>query len=155
MGFPTKDTVFGTIFYKDNKYDLLTNPLSEKKYQKLNKYKKENNCGMSTASWNVNNFEWIIDNNKLYLIDIKLKLCKNQDNLINEIFKTSKLFANWLNDDIKLLISKKEIEPSKSSKVKMQRDIFVLNFNNGLLIDSNKITEQYQSFNLKYYIEKA
>jgi hypothetical protein len=37
----------------------------------------------------------------------------------------------------------------------MQRDIFVLNFNNGLLIDSNKITEQYQSFNLKYYIEKA
>lgn len=34
MSFPTKDTVFGTIFYEDNKYDLLTNPLSEKEYKK-------------------------------------------------------------------------------------------------------------------------
>jgi hypothetical protein len=40
MSFSTKDTTFGTIIYKNNKYDLLTNPLSKNEHQKINKYKK-------------------------------------------------------------------------------------------------------------------
>jgi len=41
MSFPTKDTIFGTIIYKDKQYDLLTNPIYKLLYQKITKYKKE------------------------------------------------------------------------------------------------------------------
>ncbi len=153
MSFPIQDTIFGTIIYKDKKYDLLANPLDKILYQKITQYKKDNDCSISTAPWNNNRFQWIIEDDKLYLVSIKFKLCQNKNNLISEIFDTKKLFASWLTDDIKLLISKKEIEHMNNDKVKMQRDILILKFSNGILIDIINTTEEYKTLNLEYYIK--
>jgi len=153
MSFPIQDTIFGTIIYKDKKYDLLANPLDKILYQKITQYKKDNDCGISTAPWNNNKFQWTIEDNKLYLVSIKFKLCQDKNNLISEIFDTKKLFASWFSDDVKLLISKKEIEHIKNSKVKMQRNILILKFANGVLTDTTNSTEEYQALNLEYYIK--
>ena len=72
MSFPTKDTTFGTIIYKNNKYDLLTNPLSTKEYQKINKYKKENNCAIIMSPTGGNIFEWLINDDKSYLLFLQI-----------------------------------------------------------------------------------
>ena len=153
MSFPTQETIFGTIIYKDKQYDLLTNPLDKILYQKITQYKKDNDCGISTAPWNNNKFQWIVEDDKLYLVSIKFKLCQNENNLISEIFDTKKLFASYFNDDIKLLVSKKELEQIKNSKVKMQRDILILKFSNGILIDTIDEIEEYKTLNLKCYIK--
>ena len=155
MSFPTQDTIFGIIIYKDKQYDLLTNPLDETLYQKITKYKKDNDCSISTAPWNNNKFQWIVEDNKLYLVSIKFKLCQNENNLISEIFDTKKLFASWHNNDVKLLISKKEMEHIKNGKVKIQRDILILKFSNGILIDTINEIEEYKTLNLKYYINEG
>ena len=152
MSFPTQDTIFGTIIYKDKKYDILNNPLEKTLYQKITQYKKDNDCVISTAPWNNNKFQWIIEDDELYLVSIKFKLCQNKNNLISEIFNIKKLFASWLNDDVKLLISKKEIEHINNGKVKVQRDILILKFSNGILIDTINEIEEYKTLNLEYYI---
>jgi len=154
MSFPTKDTIYGTIIYDNKKYELLNNPLNESLYHKIIQYKDDNNCGISTAPWSVNNFEWLIEDNKIYLISVKLKLCEKKGNIIFDIFNTNKLFASWLNDKIKLLISKKKIETMKNGKIKMQRDILILKFSEGIVTNARKKTEDYQTLNLKYYIDE-
>jgi hypothetical protein len=154
MSFPTHETIFGIINYKNKQYDLLTNPLDDIIREKINIYKNKNKCGISTAPWSSNKFEWIVENNKLFLISIKLKLCENQDNLINNIFNTNKLFASYLNDSIKLLVSKKEMKVMHNLKIKMQRDVIILKFNDGKLINSYNKVEEYNLINLKYYIDK-
>jgi hypothetical protein len=154
MSFPTKDTIFGTIIYKNNKYDLLTNPLSKNEYQKITKYKKENNCTiiMSPTGWNI--FEWLIYDDKLYLTSVKFRQCKNKINAIDEIFHTKKLFASWIDDKIKLLISKKELGKDEQKKMIIEREILIIDFQNGILADLTKEIEQYVSQDLKYYIDE-
>jgi hydroxymethylpyrimidine pyrophosphatase-like HAD family hydrolase len=155
MSFPTKDTTFGTIIYKNNKYDLLTNPLSKNEYQKINKYKKENNCMVIMSPTGGNIFEWLIDDDKLYLISAKFRQHINYTiNVIDEIFHTKKLFASWWNDKIKLIISKKELGRDEQKKMIIEREILIMDFKNGILVNSTKEIEQYSSSSLKYYIDE-
>ena len=153
MSIPTKDTVFGKIQYKNKKYDLLNQPIGKVQSDKLNQYKKDNNCGISSAPWSVNKFEWIIKDDKLYLSSIKCKLCKNKENIIKNIFGTDELFASWVNKDIELLVSKKELGNNKQGRMMIEREVLVLNFENGLLKKSKRKTEQYRSSSLKNYLD--
>lgn len=154
MSIPTKDTVFGKIQYKNKEYDLLNQPIGKIQSDILNQYKKENNCGISSAPWSVNKFEWIIKDDKLYLSSIKCRLCENQENLISDIFDTNELFASWVNKEIKLLVSKKELGLNKQQKMMIEREVIVLNFENGILKHFQKETEQYPSSSLKYYLDQ-
>jgi len=155
MSFPTEDTTFGTIIYKNNKYDLLTNPLSKNEYQKINKYKKENNCAIIMSPTGGNIFEWLIDDDKLYLISVKFMQHINYTiNVIDEIFHTKKLFVSWRNSKIKLIISKKELGRDAQKKMLIEREILIMDFQNGMLVNSTKDTEQYISSSLKYYIDE-
>jgi hypothetical protein len=155
MSFPTKDTTFGTIIYKNNKYDLLTNLLSKNEHQKINKYKKENNCAVVMSPTGGNIFEWLIDDDKLYLISVKFKQHINYTiNVIDDIFHTKKLFASWVNSEIKLITSKKELGTDTQKKMIIEREILIMDFQNGILVNLAKEIEQYSSSNLKYYIDK-
>jgi hypothetical protein len=154
MSFPTKDTTFGTIIYKNNKYDLLTNLLSKNEHQKINKYKKENNCTIVMSPNSGNIFEWLIDDNKLYLISIKFRQCKNKTNAIDKIFHTKKLLASWVNSKIKLITSKKELGRNEQKKMIIEREILIMDFQNGVLVNLAKKIEQYSSSSLKYYIDE-
>lgn len=148
MSFPTKDTIFGFIKYKNQEYDLLNQPMDDFHLKVIAQYKKENGCGFSTAPWNTNRFEWIIEENRLYLKSIKLKLCKKSENLIYDIFKTDRLYAFWLNKDIKLFVSKRELDTIRKGKILTERKILILSFKNGFLKNIKKEVEQYYSFKL-------
>jgi len=155
MSFPTKDTTFGTIIYKNNKYDLLTNPLSKNEHQKINKYKKENNCAIIMSPTGGNIFEWLIDDDKLYLISVKFKQHINYTiNVIDEIFYTKKLLASWVNSEIKMITSKKELGTDVQKKMRIEREILIIDFQDGILVNSTKEIEQYSSSSLKYYIDE-
>jgi len=155
MSFPTKDTTFGTIIYKKNKYDLLTNPLSKNEHQKINKYKKENNCTIIMSPTDGNIFEWLIDDDKLYLISVKFKQHTDYTtNVIDKIFHTKKLLASWINSEIKLIASKKELGRDAQKKMIIEREILIMDFQNGILVNSTKEIEQYSSSSLKYYIDE-
>ena len=154
MSIPTKDTVFGKIQYKNKKYDLLNQPIGKVQSDKLNQYKKDNNCGISSVPWSVNKFEWIIKDDNLYLSSIKCKLCKNKENLINDIFNTSELFASWVNKEITTLVSKKELGNNKQGRMMIEREVLILEFENGSLKKSRLEIEQYRSSNLKNYLDQ-
>jgi len=154
VSIPTKDTVFGKIQYKNKKYDLLNQPIGKVQSDKLNQYKKDNNCGISSVPWSVNKFEWIIKDDNLYLSSIKCKLCKNKENLINDIFNTSELFASWVNKEITTLVSKKELGNNKQGRMMIEREVLILEFENGSLKKSRLEIEQYRSSNLKNYLDQ-
>ena len=101
----------------------------------------------------MNKFDWIIKDDKLYLSSIKCKLCKNKENLINNIFNTNELFASWVNKDIKLLVSKKELGNNKQGRMMIEREVLILEFENGSLKKSRLETEQYCLLNLKKYLD--
>ena len=154
MSFLTKDTTSGTIIYRNNKYDLLTNPLSKNEHKKIDKYKKENNCAIIMSPTGGNIFEWLIDDDKLYLISVMFRQCENKINVIDEIFHTKMLFASWINDKIKLSISKKELGRDAQKKMLTEREVLIIDFQNGILADLTKEIEQYSSSSLKYYIDE-
>lgn len=152
MSFPSNDTIWGQIDYNNKKYDLLDRPLSNEIWDKINLYKKENMCGVSSASWSSNKFEWIIEDNNLYISSLKCRLCKNKDNLIPAIFKVDKLQALWVNEDMRLVLSKNELGLNNKGKMIIERELLVLAFKKGILISSSKEIEKYTSKSLKYYL---
>jgi hypothetical protein len=133
----------------------LTNPLSKNEHQKINKYKKENNCAIIMSPIGGNIFEWLIDDDKLYLISVKFKQHINYTtNVIDNIFHTKKLLASCVNNEIKLIISKKELGADAQKKMTIEREILIMDFQNGILVNSTKEIEQYSSSSLKYYIDE-
>lgn len=154
MSFSTKDTIWGQIEYNNRKYDLLDRPLSNEIWDKINLYKKENNCGTSSASWSSNKFEWIIEDNKLFISSLKFRFCKNKNNLIPMIFKVEKLYASWVNENIRLVLSKKELDFNQCNEIQIEREILLLSFKNGILLTSSKEIERYISKSLKDYTKE-
>ena len=108
---------------------------------------------MSPTGGNI--FEWLIDNDKLYLISVKFKQHINYTvNVIDEIFHTKKLFASWVNSKIKLIISKKELGRDEQKKMIIEREILIMDLQDGILVNLTKKIEQYSSLDLKYYIDE-
>lgn len=148
MSFPTSETVFGTIEFQNNSYELLSQPLSDEQFEKIKQYKNDNNCGSSSAPWSVNKYKWVVEDNKLYLIDIRFKLCEDKSNHIQNIFDTDKLFASWVNRELKLLVSKEDIDSKKA-----KREVIVLNVQNGVLKNYKNTLEEYNIPKLRQYME--
>lgn len=61
MSIPTSETIFGTIEFQNNTYELLSQPLSNEQFEKIKQYKKDNNCAISSAPWSVNKYKWIVE----------------------------------------------------------------------------------------------
>lgn len=175
MSLPNKGTTFGKLKFNNHIYEIFSRPLSDDIADKIKKYKKLHKVGMTTNPWHTNKYEWEIINNKIYLTFIYLfdgfKNFHNAKlkNYIFDIFGTDKIFADWLNKDIKLLISKKDIlEPDNTmteeekyaiatkGRAFVQREVKVLSFSNGELInESDCFIEKYiEKMRLKDYIEE-
>jgi hypothetical protein len=69
-------------------------------------------------------------------------------------FIQKKLFASWVNSKIKLIISKKELGRDEQKKMIIEREILIMDFQNGILVNLTKEIEQYSSLDLKYYIDE-
>ena len=148
MSIPTSETTFGTIEFQNNSYELLSQALSDEQFEKIKQYKKENNYGISSAPWSVNKYKWIIEDDKLYLVDICFKLCDNKSNHIQNIFDTDKLFASWVNREIKLLVSKEDIDSKKA-----KREVLVLDVQGGIVKNYKNVVEEYNIPRLRQYMD--
>lgn len=147
MSIPNQETIFGNIEFQSKTYDLLSQPLNDKCFEKIKLYKKDNNCGISSAPWNVNKYKWIVEDDKLYLIEIYFKLCEDKSNHIENIFDTDKLFASWVNREIKLLVSKEDVDSDKA-----KREVLILDVENGMIKDCKNILELYKIPKLRKYL---
>lgn len=147
MSIPTSETIFGTIEFQNNTYELLSQPLSDEQFEKINQYKKDNNCSISSAPWSVNKYKWRVENDKIYLIDIQFKLCENKLNHIENIFDTNKLLASWVNRELKLLVLKEDIDNQK-----VKREVIFLDVQKGVIKNCKNITEEYNIPRLRLYI---
>jgi len=81
--------------------------------------------------------------------------CMGKKNMIQELFNTDKLFAQWQNEDIKLLLSQEthNIENDKSRE-KVTMNLRVLKFKDSALTAINDEIEEFTHRPLKNYIEE-
>ena len=73
MSFSTSTTVYGQIIIEDKIYDLLSQPLGDEQKKTIDDFKKEHNCGISSAPWSVNKYKWILEE-VLELVEILKQL---------------------------------------------------------------------------------
>ena len=92
---------FGKIKINGQDFDLLSQPLSNEKKHLIYIYKKINNLMKITEPRGNEFYEWVLENNKLYLTGIYFNKSKNV-NFIKKIFNEEKIQANWLNGKIKI-----------------------------------------------------
>lgn len=152
MSIPTSDTIWGYITIDGVQYGLLNQPLESEQFELIKKYKKDNNCGFSSASWNTNKYIWILKNKELYLKEVYFKYCNDSSNLIEKVFHTDLLKSDLLNKDLKVFISNIEYKNEKNKREK-KRKIKILTFKNGFLVDSKDTEEIYTSSKLKEYLD--
>ena len=153
MSVPTSTTIFGQIVIDEQAYDLRTQPLGDEQKKRINDFKKEYKCGISSAPWSVNKYKWILEGNKLYLIEVFFKLCEDKSNLIQKLFATTKLEAQWLNGEIKVWMGDLEDYSNPDKPREKKRKLMILDFIDGMLISSNEIEEIYTSNRLLDYLE--
>ena len=153
MSFSTSSTVYGQIIIEDKIYDLLSQPLGDEQKKTIDDFKKEHNCGISSAPWSVNKYKWILEDNKLYLIEVIFKLCEDKSNLIQKLFATTKLEAQWLNGEIKVLMADLEDYSNPDKPREKKRKLMILDFIDGMLISSREIEEIYTTNRLLDYLE--
>lgn len=153
MSIPTSTTIFGQIVIDEQAYDLRTQPLGDEQKKRINDFKKEYKCGISSAPWSVNKYKWILEGNKLYLIEVFFKLCEDKSNLIQKLFATTKLEAQWLNGEIKVWMGDLEDYSNPVKPREKKRKLIILDFNNGMLISNREIEEIYTSNRLLDYLE--
>lgn len=96
---------FGKITIGDQRFDLLTQPLTREKKDWIYLYKKIHRYIKVTTPWGNDFYEWTLEDNKLYLTGIYFQKSKSL-NFIAKIFKKERLEANWLNGKVKVLIKK-------------------------------------------------
>ena len=99
-------------------------------------------------------YKWIIENNKLYLTDAYYS--PSRVNKIKQIFKTDKLFANWQNGDMKIVLKEEilycNIVNGRDNYVRM--DLRVLKFKEGILVSSHDTVEEHIQVTVKNYLEE-
>lgn len=153
MSIPISTRIFGQITIDDITFDLLSQPFSDEQFEKIKQFKKDNKCGISSAPWSVNKYKWIVEDDKLYLVDVRFKLCEDKSNHIQNIFDTDMFFASWLNKELKVLIHEIPEYNNSNKKREKKRKVLMLNFKDGVIISKNEIEEIYISNKLQDYIK--
>lgn len=123
---------FGKIKINGQEFDLLNQPLSNEKKHLIYIYKKINNHMKITSPRGSEFYEWILEDDKLYLTGVYFDKSKNA-NLIGKIFHEEKIEATWLNSSIKILMN------TTKSDVNKKKNIFILEFKHGLCVSKPTI----------------
>lgn len=141
MSICTNRTVFGQIIIDGKNYDLLSQPLVHQHHIIIQKFKKDHNCGLSTAPWQHNRYYWILEEDKLYLTEVHFVFCKDNSNLIEKIFGVSKLEASWANKELKILINEGPEYEISDNRNMMKRKVMILGFKNGIVSSKKEFEE--------------
>ena len=148
MSLPDSETTHASIRYNGKIYRMFSNALGGEIKQRFENYMSQKGY-FTSAPWSHIDYLWEIRENKLFLkkilINFSLKGCKWQD-ITKKISNQDEIFANWANQELKLLISKKPFYFPKR-----KREILYLKIKNGILTNSYKKEEIYTFNGLKHY----
>ena len=140
MSLPDSETTYASIRYNGKIYRMFSNALGGEIKQNFKNYMNQKRY-IASAPWKHIDYLWEIKEKKLFLknilVNFSLKGCKWRD-ITKEVSKQDEIFANWANQELKLLISK---QPFYFPKRK--RKILYLKIKNGILIDSYEKEENY------------
>jgi hypothetical protein len=155
MSIPTRETTFGTLKYNGQTYEIFSVPIGEQQSQMIKEFKKAHNYGYSSASWIFNIYEWEIEDNKLFLTNVGSVLAPDdrEYSILQEVFGTDKLLADWYNINIKALVEKIDEQYLTSNLKECSRKILRFRLENGILKSVKDEIEVYQMKVLKNYIE--
>lgn len=155
MSIPTRETTFGTLKYEGQTYEIFSVPIGEQQSQMIKEFKKAHNYGYSSASWIFNVYEWEIEEDKLFLTNVGSVLAPDDRkySILQEVFGTNKLLANWKDIKIKALVKKIDEKMLEGSIKECQREVLRFEFKEGILQNVNIGIETYQMKVLTNYIE--
>lgn len=155
MSIPTKETTFGTLKYEGKTYKIFSVPIGEQQSQMIKEFKKAHNYGYSSAPWIFNIYEWAIEDNKLFLTNVGSVLAPDDRkySILQEVFGTDKLLADWYNINIKALVEKIDEQYITSDLKECSRKILRFRFENGILNSVKDEIELYRMKVLKNYVE--
>lgn len=158
MSLPTKVTIFGSLKIDNQTYPLYSIPLEDEHFKLLREYVNACECGKSSAPWKFNKFHWELDQKKLYLIGIDFDLCpKPKISYIRDIFGEDKIFASWMNKEIRALISivkETAVNTEKFERREIIREVMILEFKEGILQKRSEEIETVKIRSIKNYIEE-
>ena len=179
MGIPTKGTVFGQIEIDGEIYDILSSPISDKIREDIDRYRSENHCISSSASFLNDGYRWVVEDDKLYLTAINIS-CLNKEyiakleareegkefsddekreyfsnytkqNILEPLFDTDKLFAKWFCGEIEVVLESDEVVKNNRKFITMKLDI--LTFIDAKIVSSKEVIEKYDRRHLDYIVE--
>ena len=148
MSRPMRDRIYGTVSFENNKFGVLEHfHLDEARWKKIKEFGKPKYCQP----------QWCVEDGKLYLINISLTCAKDT---MKEIFGTNKLFAEWVNEPMQLLVKKSKQKPivvnrgklGKKTAYEVTMDILILDFEDGILKGKESKQENFR-MRLKNYLE--
>ena len=159
MSKPMRDTIYGTVSFENDEFGVLEHfHLDKTRWKKIKEFGKPE-IYYPFVSWKNYQPQWCIENGKLYLIDISL-ICENHT--MKKTFGTNKLFAEWVNEPMKLLVKKSKQKPTvvnsgeaaEKTAYEVIMDILILDFEDGVLKGSESKQENYRT-GLKNYLEEC
>ena len=179
MGIPTKGTVFGQIELDEKIYDIITSPISDKIREDIHKYRSENHCISSSASFLNDGYRWVVEDDKLYLTAINISCLNkeyiakleareegkefsneekreyfsnyNKQNILESLFNTDKLFAEWFSGEIEVVLESDEVIKNNRKFVTLKLNI--LTTIEGKVVSSKETIEKYDIRHLDYIVE--
>jgi len=179
MGIPMKGTVFGQIELDKKIYDIISSPISDKIREDIHKYRSENHCIFSSASFLNDGYRWVVEDDKLYLTAINIS-CLNKEyiaklearengkefsdeekreyfsnyskqNILEPLFNTDKLFAKWFSGEIKVVLKRDEV--IKNGRMFVTLKLNILATTEGKVLSSKEVIEKYDRRHLDYVVE--
>ena len=139
---PKPDSLWGEITLNKKVYKMLSRPLNDESAEKVTAYKNEFG-GFSSAPWISDNYSWILKDNKLYLNEITIGMGSIR-NLMPNIFGVDELFANWVNENLEILVSKEEFDIEDKPKLKLVKmKTKILSFKDGELQSTTDATKEF------------
>jgi len=158
MSKPMRDTLYGTVSFENDEFGVLEHfHLDEIRWKQIKEFGKLK-IDYPFASWKNYQPQWCVEDGKLYLIDISLT---RTNDTMKETFGTNKLFAEWVNEPMKLLVKKSKQKPivfnsgesAEKTVYEITMDTLILDFEDGILTGRESKQENHRT-GLKNYLEE-
>jgi len=146
----SKSKTYGEIEIDGETYGILSCPISDRIAKEIHKYCTDEKIYRLNKTC-----KWSIVGNKLYLNELSLNTSSKEHmkNMVQKLFNNGKIFADWQNKDIKLLL-KKEVDYCvlETSKEHLIMHLRILKFKDGILIEANDVVEEHMDMNFRNLI---
>lgn len=145
---------YGEIEIEGKVYRILHLAIPTDIYLKLLEFGEKFDCGYRISRL-YHDFEWILEDDKLFLKNIRYRKCRKRvdANVMEALFGKQMIFADWFSSAIRAVVRSEDI--SEENRYIFDRDIIKITFEKGVVIKREEIHEIARGgVKLKRYIEE-